>query len=104
MRQYIDYHSFETEIKNLGFEITKLDINYNQSDHRCWSAIINPSKDNLIATFTINKYQYGSHYFDLITQNRTVMDIFTSDIYDIITDMIGKTPVVISFESESNQE
>jgi hypothetical protein len=101
MRNYIDYNTFESHVKNLGYQVFKLDVNYNQADHRCWTAVINPGAENFLVTFTINKGNFGAHYFDLVTQDRTIMDIYTSDIYDIITDLLGKTPVVLTLDDEA---
>lgn len=99
MKNYIDYTTFESAIKNLGLSCTKLDIIYNVSDHRCWTAIINPGQNNILVTFSINKHKLGDHYFDIITDNRTAMDVWTDDIYDIIADITNTREVLLDFNN-----
>ena len=93
MKKYIDYPTFESNIKAFGATSAKLDVIYNHSDHRCWSAVVDPGKSNIIVTFTLNKGDHGTYYFDIITQDRTSMDIYVDDIYDIISDLVGHQPI-----------
>jgi hypothetical protein len=100
MRHYIDYNTFESHVKNLGMTVLKLDVAYNHGDCRCWSALINPSTDNIIVTFVVNREKYGSYYFDMLTQDRTATNIFVADIYDILSDITGQTQVNIDLEDQ----
>lgn len=102
MRNYIDYNTFESHVKNLDANCFKLDINYNMADHRCWSAVVNPGQENIIVTFTMNKDRYGTYFFDIITQDRTSMDVYAVDIYDILGDLLHKNPVAAEFNFEQN--
>ncbi len=98
MKNYIDYNTFESHVKDLGCSVIKLDIVYNISDCRCWTAVVNPGLDNILVTFVVNRLKYGSYYFDIITQDRTSFDVYADDIYDILSNLTGKTPVLIELE------
>lgn len=100
MRNYIDYNTFESHVKNLGADVTKLDVIYNMADHRCWTALINPLKENILVTFTMNKDRFGTYLFDIITQDRTSLDVFAVDIYDILGDMLHKNTVTLDLSFE----
>jgi hypothetical protein len=99
MKNYIDYNTFESNVKNLGLTITKLDVNYNFADCRCWSAIINPSSDNILVTFVVNREKYGTYFFDILTHDRTSTNVYVDDIYDILETLTGQTQINIELEN-----
>jgi hypothetical protein len=68
------------------------------ADCRCWTAVINPESDNILVTFVVNRLKHGSYYFDIITQDRTSLDVYAADIYDILSDLTGRTHVTLELE------
>lgn len=89
---YVDYATFASKIKHMEVNVLKLDIVYNQSDHRCWTAVINPGRENIVVTFHVNKYGYkNSFYFDILFQDKVYLDIYVEDIYDVIQNIIQKS-------------
>lgn len=83
--EYIDYNTFASRIKSSGHTIHKMDISYPMADTRCWTALINQGKDNLLVTLNINRYQVGNQYFDVLFDSKIITDIYVDDIYDTIS-------------------
>lgn len=99
---YIDYQSFASRIRSNGSSVTKLDFSYSIADTRCWSAIVNQGTDNIIVNFVTNRYQLGNQYFDILTSNKVITDIYTDDIYDVITSITKKAaPETVYFNNEN---
>lgn len=86
----VEYKTFEDNIKRYELTSTKLDMIYNISDHRYWSAIINFGKENILVTFHVNKSNIGNRYFDLISSDRVITNVLVEDIYDTIDMLINK--------------
>lgn len=86
---YIDYQAFSSILKDNGCTVSKLDIIYNISDHRSWTAVVNSGTDNIIVTYTINKNGIGNRYFDVITDKKVLTDIYVEDIYQVIEKLTG---------------
>lgn len=86
----MDYHTFVGKVKNANCSVTKLDLVYNQADCRCWSAIVNQGKENIIVTFNVNRSELGSKEFDILSSNRILTDVEPEDICDIIEYMTQK--------------
>jgi len=97
---YLDYPTFAGKIEQFECEIYKLDVIYNHADHRCWTAIINPKKDNIIVTYGINKYGPGTRYFDILASEKTMIDVYQDDVYSIIESMLGKGLITTIFKTE----
>jgi len=95
---YLDYPTFLGKIKHYECNVQKLDIIYHPSDHRCWTALINPEKENIIITYGINKYGPGSRYFDILTSTKTMLDVYQEDVYPIIENLLGKGITTTLFE------
>lgn len=95
----VDYGVFAENIKKYHLTCSKLDIAYNVSDSRCWTALVNPEAENLLVTFHVNKYNLGDRYFDILSSTKSVSDIFVEDIYDSIDLIINKNTSVAT-ESE----
>lgn len=99
MKKYIpvvEYKTFEDNIRKYNLSSAKLDIVYHVSDHRYWTAIVNPGKENLFVTFHVNKTQIGDRFFDILSSNKTATDIYVEDIYDAIALLVSK-------EDDSNE-
>jgi len=86
----MDYHTFAGKVKNSNCSITRLDLIYNQTDCRCWSAIINQGKENIIVTYSVNRSEFGSKEFDILSSNRILTDIEPDDVCEIIEYMTQK--------------
>jgi len=97
--QYLDYPTFITRIKQHDCEYTKLDIIFNQSDHRCWSVLLSPNDKNIIVTYSINKNSVGNNVFDILTSERTYIDVEQDDIHIILTTLLGNATVTTIIES-----
>lgn len=93
---YIDYQTFAGRIKKSDLDIYKLDTSYPTADTRCWTALINQGTDNILVTFNVNRYQPGNQYFDILSKDKVITDIYVDDIYDTIDLLIKpKTPSII---------
>jgi hypothetical protein len=101
---YLDYQTFKSKAQQYECEILKMDIIYHLSDHRCWSAIINPGKENIIVTYGINKYGPGTRYFDVITSDRIYSDVYQDDIYALLESFLGKGITTIYFDLNQNEQ
>lgn len=51
----MDYNTFAGKVRNSDCSVLKLDIVYNHTDCRCWSAIVNQGKENIIVTYNVNR-------------------------------------------------
>ena len=89
-----DYPTFEGKIEKYDHTCKKLEISYNKSDSRCWSAIIQPNKENVFVTCHANKWEYGDRLFDIISSSKVVFDVDPEDIYQTIDLIINKTATV----------
>jgi hypothetical protein len=85
----MDYKTFSEKVRNSECSLTKLDLIYNHIDSRCWSAIINQGKDNIIVTYSINRSDLGSQVFDVFSSSKILTDIEAEDIYDVIEFMVS---------------
>lgn len=86
--EMVDFSTFHSKMTNYGCKCVKLDVIYNVSDHRCWTAIINPSQENIVVTFHMNRTDLGERMFDVQTQNDVFEDIYTDSIYDLIESLL----------------
>ena len=80
----MDYNSFAGKIRNSDCSVTKLDLVYNHTDCRCWSALVNQGKENIIVTYSVNRSEFGSQVFDILSSNKILTDIEPEDIFDVI--------------------
>lgn len=87
----MDYHTFAGKARGPNCSVTKMDFLYNQSDCRCWSALINQGKDNIVVTFSVNRSEYGVQLFDVFSSKRIFTDIEPEDIFDVIEMVLPKT-------------
>jgi hypothetical protein len=95
----MDYNTFVGKLKKYNCSVVKSDILYNQTDCRCWTAIINQKTDNIIVTYNINRSDLGSQHFDIISSNKISTDVEIDEVYDFIDVLINKT--VLSEEPET---
>ncbi len=65
----MDYPTFNNNISKTPNKITKLDLSYNHSDGRCWTALINPESQNIVVTYVVNRYEIGHQCFDIQSSN-----------------------------------
>lgn len=86
----MEYSKFADNIKKLDCTVTKLEISYNQSDSRCWSALVNQNTDNIVITHHLNKHEYGTQLFDIFCSNKIITDVETEDLYDTVELLISK--------------
>ena len=98
----MDYNSFAGKLKKTNCTVTKIELSYNQGDHRCWSSLINKDTDNIIVTHSINRYDFGTECFDVQSSSKFLMDVETDDIYDTIDLLLSKS--FISSETENITE
>jgi hypothetical protein len=94
----MDYHTFAGKVKNSNCSVLKLDLVYNQTDCRCWSAIVNQGKENIIVTYSVNRSEHGSREFDILSSNRILTDVDPEDVFDIIEYMTQQ--IVLAEEPE----
>ncbi len=91
---YISYEVFQAQIGKFNYKSTKLDVVFNTSDHRCWAALISPEKENIFVVHSVNKYDLGDSYFDIITQDKLITDVDLEDIYDELGVLLGKVDLI----------
>jgi hypothetical protein len=96
----MDYQTFAGKVKNSNCSVLKLDLVYNHTDCRCWSAIINQGKENIIVTYSVNRSEHGSKEFDILSSNRILTDVDPEDVCEIIEYMTQKTALVEAVEQE----
>lgn len=97
----VEFLTFCENIKKYHMECYKLDIIYNISDSRCWTAIVNPGTNNIFVTFHVNRYVLGDRYFDILSNDKVMANIYVEDIYDSIALLTGYNTTV---EEPSNEE
>ncbi len=82
--EILDYQAFINGLGKLNISVSKLDIGYNRADSRCWTAVINPGKDNVLVTFHANKRHLGDQTFDVISSEKIYTDLDPEFVYDVI--------------------
>lgn len=88
--EYVDFPSFSGKLRKQECVVQKLDLSFNQADTRCWSALINPGSDNIIVTFNVNRYNVGNKYFDIMSSERIISDVYVDDIYETLEMLLNK--------------
>lgn len=104
----LDFTVFKSKVETLGAKVVKLDILYNHSDSRVWTAIVNPLGEALFVTGHINRvltnnqepFRMGNKSFDILSSAQTMMNIHVDDIYDNINDLLDEKEVVQPNEVE----
>jgi hypothetical protein len=96
----MEYSKFADNVKKIDCSVIKIDIAYNQSDSRCWSALLNQNKDNIVVTHHLNKYDYGTQTFDIFSSDKIITDVETEDLYDTLDLLIKREQV----QENSTQE
>jgi hypothetical protein len=105
----LDFTTFKSKVETLGAKVQKLDIIYNQSDSRVWTAIVNPSNEVLMVTGHINRvlannpnpFNMGNKSFDIISSSSTNINVHPEEIYDTITDLLEEKEIVQPNEVEA---
>ena len=90
----MDYNTFAGKVRNADCFVTKLDLAYNQSDCRCWTAIINQGKENIVVTYSVNRSELGSQAFDVFSSTKILTDVEPEDVCDVVELMLN-TPVFV---------
>lgn len=70
-----------------GISSNRLDIIYNESDSRLWTAVINGGS-NILVTLHINKLDYGQKTFDVLSEKKRYIQIELSDVFSIINECL----------------
>jgi hypothetical protein len=91
----MDYNTFAGKIKSADCSVSKLDIVYNYTDCRCWSAIVNQGSDNIVVTYNVNRSELGSQAFDIFSSTRILTDVEPEDIYSTIEYIRSKPNISI---------
>lgn len=91
----MEYNTFAGNVRKSNCTVVKLDVAYNHSDSRCWSAIVNQGTDNIIVTHSINRAEYGAHVFDIFTATKVITDIEVEDVYEAIDLIVNRSSFVI---------
>ena len=100
----MDYNTFAGKVRNSDCSVLKLDIVYNHTDCRCWSAIVNQGKENIIVTYNVNRSEHGSQIFDLFSSTKILTDIESEDIFDIINYIVNKPVFLKETEIETEPQ
>jgi hypothetical protein len=94
----MDYTTFSNNIAKTPNQIEKLELSYNHSDGRCWTAIINPKTQNILVTYIVNRYEIGYQGFDIMTTDVILSDIAVEDIYDVLETLTLTNPITVDSE------
>ena len=92
----MDFPTFSSNIKKNDHTIERLDLSYNMSDCRCWSSFINRETDAIIATYIVNREEYGAHCFDIQYSGGTLIDVQVEDIYDVVDKISRRKPAPVA--------
>lgn len=98
LQTVMDYASFQTKIGKYNLPIVKLDIVYNRADCRCWSAIVDNNDSNIIVTYHVNKQEFGTSGFDILSSDKIILDVSEDDVFDLIEDLTAKSITVLTTE------
>lgn len=83
------YDDFDRKLREeCGLHSEKLDINYNQGDSRCWTAIIGKDDENVFVTFHVNRGNLGTKNYDVLGNRRQMVEITQRDIFDVLSNLI----------------
>jgi hypothetical protein len=56
---------FVKRLRDSGYVVDKLFINYGQADPRCWTVIIDPAVASVMCTCYVNDPMLGESYFEI---------------------------------------
>lgn len=96
----MDYNTFAGKVRSAECSVAKLDLVYNHTDCRCWSAIVNQGRDNIIVTYNVNRSELGSQAFDIFSSTKILTDVEPEDVCDVVEYMLTKPIVTQIIESE----
>lgn len=104
----LDFTTFKSKVETLGAKVQKLDIIYNQSDSRVWTAIVNPQNEVIVVTGHINRvllndpneFKMGHKSFDVLSSSQTNINVHPEEIYDTITDLLEEKELIQPNEVE----
>ena len=87
----MDYSTFAGNLKKTNASVAKLDLAYNHTDCRCWSAVVNQGAENIIVTHSVNRGEHGAQNFDVFTSTRIITDVEPDDIFDTIDMIVNRS-------------
>lgn len=90
----MDYVTFANNIKRNDHTIDRLELSYNICDCRCWSAFINRETDGIIATYIVNRHEYGSHGFDLQYSGGILLDVSVEEVEAVVDNISRRKPAL----------
>jgi hypothetical protein len=97
----MDYNTFAGKVRSAECSVSKLDLVYNHTDCRCWSAIVNQGKENIIVTYNVNRSELGSQAFDIFSSTKILTDVEPEDVCDVIEYMVNKPMFTKETETET---
>lgn len=88
------YDDFERELRTeCGLTCEKVGVIYNESDHRCWTALIGKDTTNVLVTFHVNRGDRGVKNFDILGDRRQIVEVHTSDVFELISELVPKEDI-----------
>ena len=101
------YEDFSDRLKSdCGITSEKLDIVYNESDSRCWTALIGKESTNIFVTFHVNRGDLRIKNFDILGNRKQMVEVPTSEVFGIISELVPadlpKYLELLSDEDEDN--
>lgn len=86
----MNFDEFKRQLEeNCEATSEKLNIIYNESDTRCWTAIVEPGNSNIFVTYHTNKGELGNRGFDIVSKRRTILMSPPSEVFGEITNIIN---------------
>lgn len=98
--EMLDFPTFKNKLGKYNIDAHKLDVVYRVHDCRSWSALINPGKENIFVTYIVNRDEFNSRSFDIITDDRLTSGIEEDDIYQRLDLIINKETVTLDLTTE----
>lgn len=84
------YDEFEKLVdEKCGLKVKRMEVSYNESDTRCWTAIIGHNNQNILATYHVNKTEYGTRCFDILSSRNPSLEIPENEVFEVITNLLN---------------
>lgn len=84
------FEEFNSQLgDDCGASSEKLNVIYNESDTRCWTAIVRSGKDNIFVTYHVNKEEYGNRGFDILAGRQMKFMVPSSEVFGELNQILG---------------
>lgn len=88
MNRYMDIEGFSSKVREMGYPITRLPLNYSKGDNRVWGVAVSAGDQNVLVFYYRNRTELGDQGFDVLSSNRNYFGISAYEIYDAVDKII----------------